>query len=113
MLRGAGQEMSRAVFKLVMHSSALTLKGREAERTYSSPKRRKTLPSALKPASSHLGSFLHRHLLLCSPVPHLLPRPKPLLLTAATRTATTARRRGGEAVDPKGLNLRTYTKHKG
>ena len=99
--------MSRVVSEPVTHSSALTLRRREAERTYSSHKRRKTLLHALKPASSHPVPHRKRYVLTCPPpqAPYLSrSRCCCPLLPAPPRT-----REGGEGrpVDPKGLNLRS------
>ena len=110
MLRRMLYLLSRAVFEPVTHSSALTLRRREAERTYSSHKRRKTLLHALKPASSHPVPHRKRYVLTCSPPQAPSPLPKPLLLSAAARTATNARRRGGKAGRSQGVEP---AKHKG
>ena len=112
MLRRMLYLLSRAVFEPVTHSSALTLRRREAGHTYSSHKRRKTLPSALKPASSHPVPHRKRYALTCPPpqaVPPTRSRCCCPLLPAPPRTREG---REGGAVDRKGLNLRG-TKVKG
>ena len=112
MLRTMLRMMSRAVSEPVTHSSALTLGRREAERTYSSHKRRKPLPSALKPASSHPVPHRKRYALTCPPpqaVPPTRSRCCCPLLPAPPRTREG---REGRPVDRKGLNLRG-TKVKG
>ncbi len=96
MLRKALYLLSRVVSKPVTHSSALTLGRSEAERTYSSHKKRKTLIHALQPASSHYATHRKQNVLTYHP-------PKPLLLSAAIRTATNARGRGGEVGRSQGV----------
>ena len=103
MLRKALYLLSGVVSKPVTHSSALTLGKSEAERTYSSHKKRKTQIHALKPASSHYATHRKRNVLTYHPPQAPLPLPKPLLLSAATRTATNARGRGGEAGRSQGV----------
>ena len=103
MLRKALYLLSRVVSKPVTHSSALTLGRSEAERTYSSHKKPKTLFHALQLASSHPSRHRKRNVLTYHPPQAPIPLPKPLLLSAATRTATNARGRGGEAGRPQGV----------
>ena len=110
MLRKALYLLSGVVSKPVTHSSALTLGRSEAERTYSSHKKRKTLIHALQPASSHYATHRKRNVLTYHPPQAPIPLPKPLLLSAATRTATNARGRGGEAGRSQGVKP---AKHKG
>ena len=94
------------------HSSALTLGRREAERTYSSHQKRKTLIHALQPASSHYAPHRKRIVHTCPPSQALTPVQNPLTAAAARSYPHRHERNKGEGrgrsvPTPKGLDLRS------